>query len=90
MALAKKMLLDREQWRADFQLDKLMRCVSTLMLCMMEANGHFKNREFNFTEKKEVDKYYPQYYHKTDKVIRIQLQISCVFISFPGWATSLC
>ncbi len=55
-----------------------------------QANGHFKNREFNFTEKKEVDKYYPQYYHKTDKVIRIQLQISCVFISFPGWATSLC
>jgi len=48
VALAKKMLLDREQWRADFQLDKLM-------------------REFNFTEKKEVDKYYPQYYHKTDK-----------------------
>jgi len=25
-------------------------------------------RTFEFTEKKEVDKYYPQYYHKIDKV----------------------
>lgn len=25
-------------------------------------------RNFTFTEKAEVDKYYPQYYHKTDKV----------------------
>lgn len=25
-------------------------------------------RTFNFEEKKEVDKYYPQYYHKMDKV----------------------
>jgi hypothetical protein len=25
-------------------------------------------RSFEFTEKKEVDKYYPQYYHKIDKV----------------------
>jgi hypothetical protein len=25
-------------------------------------------RTFEFPEKKEVDKYYPQYYHKTDKV----------------------
>lgn len=26
------------------------------------------SRNFEFTEKKEVDKYYPQYYHKMDKV----------------------
>ena len=26
------------------------------------------NRNFDFKEKAEVDKYYPQYYHKTDKV----------------------
>jgi hypothetical protein len=25
-------------------------------------------RTFEFAEKKEVDKYYPQYYHKIDKV----------------------
>jgi hypothetical protein len=25
-------------------------------------------RNFKFTERAEVDKYYPQYYHKTDKV----------------------
>ena len=25
-------------------------------------------RNFDFKEKAEVDKYYPQYYHKTDKV----------------------
>ncbi|KLO09905.1 hypothetical protein SCHPADRAFT_833336 [Schizopora paradoxa] len=51
VALAKKMLFDREKWREDFQLDKLMKCVL----------------EFDFKEKKEVDKYYPQYYHKVDK-----------------------
>ena len=26
-------------------------------------------RNFDFKEKEEVDKYYPQYYHKTDKVL---------------------
>ena len=25
-------------------------------------------RNFDFKEKEQVDKYYPQYYHKTDKV----------------------
>ena len=25
-------------------------------------------RNFNYTEKRELSKYYPQYYHKTDKV----------------------
>jgi hypothetical protein len=27
-------------------------------------------RNFDYPEKEEVDKYYPQYYHKTDKVSR--------------------
>jgi hypothetical protein len=27
-------------------------------------------RTFEFKEKEEVDKYYPQYYHKIDKVCR--------------------
>ena len=31
-------------------------------------NLFFWNRTFEFSEKKEVDKYYPQYYHKIDKV----------------------
>lgn len=25
-------------------------------------------QNFNYTEKRELSKYYPQYYHKTDKV----------------------
>ncbi|TFL05619.1 CRAL-TRIO domain-containing protein [Pterulicium gracile] len=46
--LAKKMLLDYEQWRIDFGVDDII-------------------HNFNYSEQKEVDKYYPQYYHKTDK-----------------------
>jgi hypothetical protein len=41
--------VDCEKWRADFNLDELV-------------------RTFEYTEKPEVFKYYPQYYHKTDKV----------------------
>lgn len=33
-------------------------------------------RNFNFSEKAEVDKYYPQYYHKTDKVMNIKIPIT--------------
>ena len=31
-------------------------------------SSFFGYRTFEFTEKVEVDKYYPQYYHKVDKV----------------------
>ena len=36
------------------------------MLVRIADDGHLRN--FDFKEKAEVDKYYPQYYHKTDKV----------------------
>ncbi|KAJ8073649.1 cytosolic factor, phosphatidylinositol/phosphatidylcholine transfer protein [Marasmius tenuissimus] len=51
VALAKKMLLDAEQWRKDFGVEDLI-------------------KNFDFAERDEVAKYYPQYYHKTDKAGR--------------------
>ncbi|ESK95408.1 sec14 cytosolic factor [Moniliophthora roreri MCA 2997] len=51
VALAKKMLLDAEEWRRDFGVDNLV-------------------KNFDFKEKEEVSKYYPQFYHKTDKAGR--------------------
>ncbi|EEB88724.1 hypothetical protein MPER_13274 [Moniliophthora perniciosa FA553] len=48
VALAKKMLLECEQWRKQFGVDDIV-------------------KNFDFKEKAEVDKYYPQYYHKMDK-----------------------
>ncbi|KAG7092004.1 hypothetical protein E1B28_008391 [Marasmius oreades] len=51
VALAKKMLLDAEQWRKDFGVDDIV-------------------KNFDFKERDEVAKYYPQYYHKTDKAGR--------------------
>jgi len=35
-----------------------------------EFNVDDISKNFKFTEKKEVTKYYPQFYHKTDKVRR--------------------
>lgn len=32
-------------------------------------------KNFDFKEKAEVNKYYPQYYHKMDKVCRCRYQI---------------
>lgn len=34
-------------------------------------------RNFDFKEQAEVDKYYPQYYHKIDKVRPTDLAIEC-------------
>lgn len=37
-------------------------------------------RTFKYTEKPEVSKYYPQYYHKTDKV-RLQQPIQSTLLT---------
>jgi hypothetical protein len=81
---AKAMLLDAEQWRKDKKVDEIARCVVHSLffspynvLCWV--GGRFRSlaksdlsifgyRTFEFTEKVEVDRYYPQYYHKVDKV----------------------
>ncbi|KAJ4471956.1 CRAL-TRIO domain-containing protein [Lentinula aciculospora] len=48
VALAKKMLVECEQWRKDFGVEDIV-------------------KNFDFHEKEQVDKYYPQFYHKMDK-----------------------
>lgn len=60
------MLKAAEQWRKEFGVDELVQYVhrsSHLSPCTDLAA-----RNFDFKEKAEVDKYYPQYYHKMDKV----------------------
>lgn len=47
-------------------------------------------RNFNYEEKPKVFEYYPQYYHKTDKVVPTTLRyyVEPILIP-PGWTTSL-
>ena len=64
----KEMLLDAEKWRKEFGVDDIVKCVFFSFLG--EIRGYLQvHRNFDFKEKEEVDKYYPQYYHKTDKVL---------------------
>jgi hypothetical protein len=61
------MLVSAEKWRKDFKVDEIVKFV---FLSPFLENGCFieTRRDFEFKEKEEVDKYYPQYYHKMDKV----------------------
>lgn len=61
------MLLNCEQWRKDFGVDDIVECV-LLLLTFIDRCPHLGRRNFDFEEKEQVDKYYPQYYHKMDKV----------------------
>jgi hypothetical protein len=76
LAKAKAMLLSAEQWRKDFGVDEIAKCVftppfpSTTNDCLITMALLPLGRSFEFPEKKEVNKYYPQYYHKMDKVRR--------------------
>lgn len=72
---AKAMLLSAEQWRKDEKVDELAQCVIVAVRAWSFAKPDYlfsRHRTFEFTEKKEVDKYYPQYYHKIDKVKKNQ------------------
>ena len=51
-------------------------------------------RTFEFTEKKDVDRYYPQYYHKIDKVkkrftLSGKQRLTAIFYIFLGWSPGL-
>ncbi|KAI0301923.1 CRAL-TRIO domain-containing protein [Multifurca ochricompacta] len=69
---AKAMLLSVEQWRKDDKIDELVKFVQIqappLSLCCDDcAETEPLSRTFEFVEKKEVNRYYPQFYHKIDK-----------------------
>lgn len=52
-------------------LYKISCYLSSLLMptvCDLSTELVFECRNFDFKEKEEVDKYYPQYYHKMDKV----------------------
>ena len=59
------MLISAEKWRKEFKVDEIVKFVFPFL-----ENGCLNStyRNFDFKEKEEVDKYYPQYYHKMDKV----------------------
>jgi len=72
---AKAMLLSAEQWRKDENVDELVRCVCFVKSQILPVETPLSPprtsyRTFEFKEKADVDKYYPQYYHKIDKVGR--------------------
>jgi hypothetical protein len=60
------MLIAAEQWRKDFGVEEITKYV---FRSHREVPAHLMRfRNFDFKEKLEVNKYYPQYYHKIDKV----------------------
>jgi hypothetical protein len=66
VAKTKAMILSAEQWRKDFKVDEIVKYGLPVILWTTMFTMRYRN--FVFTEKEEVDKYYPQYYHKMDKV----------------------
>ena len=69
VAKAKEMLISCEQWRKDFNVDDIVKCAPhPAFSTSLSIADECTNRNFDFKEKEQVDKYYPQYYHKTDKV----------------------
>ena len=67
------MLKNAEDWRKDFKVDEIVQCVSLYPSRAMDGADVLSwhapvHRTFDFKEAKEVDKYYPQFYHKMDKV----------------------
>jgi hypothetical protein len=67
VAKAKAMLLDAEKWRKEFGVEDIMKCVVPFFQ-IMHISLTSIHRNFQFTEREQVMSYYPQYYHKTDKV----------------------
>lgn len=70
VAAAKAMWLANEKWRKEFGVDEIVKWVvleiSSFEVCILaNADSH---RSFEYHEKAEVDRYYPQFYHKVDKV----------------------
>ena len=62
------MLLSAEKWRKDFGIEDMMKWVLSSKPLIANFLTLSALRNFDFKEKAEVDKYYPQFYHKTDKV----------------------
>jgi hypothetical protein len=74
---AKEMFIAAEKWRKEFNVDDIVKSVrhhSKELTTPTLTETLIRN--FKFPEKEEVNKYYPQYYHKTDKV--------CFFLPLVG------
>ena len=65
--ITKETLDSAEKWRKDFKVDEIVK----LRVLSISEERPFDwlnpTRNLEFTEK-EVNKYYPQYYHKVDRV----------------------
>ena len=68
VAKAKEMFIASEKWRREFEVDNLVKCAKHYSeIDHSSLMGTFI-RNFRFKEREAVNKLYPQYYHKTDKV----------------------
>ena len=65
---AKEMFIAAEKWRKEFNVDDIVKSVRHHSRVDHRTLTETLIRNFKFPEKEEVNKYYPQYYHKTDKV----------------------
>ncbi|KAG6845858.1 hypothetical protein H0H87_002549 [Tephrocybe sp. NHM501043] len=65
VAKAKEMLISAEKWRKELGVDDIEYAVVVINAFKADRAVHY--RSFDFKELEEVNKYYPQYYHKMDK-----------------------
>lgn len=85
--------MEKGLWRGrnhEVSLTYLISCISTILFITILHNS--ANRNFDFKEKAEVDKYYPQYYHKMDKVCLCHLDIPLSYgidLMMLGWPAHL-
>lgn len=88
---AKEMLLSAEQWRKDFKVDEIVKFVLICRVFLLVRLFNATHRNFEFTEKEEVDKYYPQYYHKMDKVRPLLLcySLNTCLLNYSGRSSDL-
>ena len=66
--ITKVTLASAEKRRKDFKVDEIVKLRVLSFSEERQFDWFNPTRNLEFTEKEEVDKYYPQYYHKMDKV----------------------
>ena len=60
---------------------KVISFLFSILLILIDVFFFLNNRNFDFKELEVVNKYYPQYYHKTDKACCVFLRSLSFFLS---------
>jgi len=78
------MITSFEQWRKDYGVDDIVQCVQHPRPPPSSFSGKCVTySNFDFKEKVEVNKYYPQFYHKNDKVSSFYFPLYPLHIFLP-------